>query len=378
MRMLNVLLAFAFCAGMACADSVTLKSGSIMKGRIVSENATSIQLEPAGSAEGSVVELPKDSVASITRVTGRQIIVHQLQTPTARPAAQAAPNSAAAQPPPAVAPVPTNPLTAAERFAAAKRFEQAVEVIAGVYDATNASLSELQKAKSLQEDFFARWLADLNMESNLSAGKIETLRNKITTLTAKITTTQQRDDANKSAPTLRNNHYDGAGHLIYGSSYYYRSSGPSYVAMGSASELLAAKGDIQKAEKDLAQEEQAQITIKGKVERATNLQARNLALATNAISQREAEQAKLAEAVRQAELAKQAEQAKQAEEKAAVVAHNAPATEVAKVTTPITAPQSSPAPEDTNKTWLDRNWKWLLVGLGVIVVAKSVGLIKFG
>ena len=379
MRMLNVLLAFVFCAGIACADSVTLKSGSIMKGRIVSENATSIQLEPAGAAEGSSMELPKDSVVSITRVTGSKIIVQQLQAPTACPAAQAVQNSAAAQPPAAVASVPTNPLTAAERYAAAKRFEQAVEIIAGLYVSTNASLADLQKAKSLQEEYFSSWLASLNLESNLSGAKVDTLRNKITTLTAKITTAQQRDDANKSAPVARRYHYDGAGHLVNDYPYYYyRDSGPRYVAMGASSELMAAKSEIQKAEKELELEQQNQISIKGKIDGVTNLQTRHLALATNAISQREAEQAKLAEAVRQAELAKQAEQAKQAEEIASAIAQNSPATESAKVTVPITAPQSSPAPEDTNKTWLDRNWKWLLVGLGVIVVAKSVGIIKFG
>ena len=79
----------------------------------------------------------------------------------------------------------------------------------------------------------------------------------------------------------------------------------------------------------------------------------------------------------QAELAKQAELARQAEAKAPTVAQSSSAPKIEKETPVNPPPQTTPTTPDTNQSWFDRNWKWILVGLGVIVAAKVLGIIKF-
>lgn len=368
MRVLKVLFALALCAGIARADSVTLKSGSIMKGRIVSENATSIQLEPAGAAEGSIMELPKDSVASITRVTGSQIIVQQLRPPPAKPAEQTATKSTPIQGPGELS--PTDTLAAAERLAAGKRFEQAIRAVSKLYTATNASLADVQRARVLQDDWFGHWADAVNAQLKETVALTSRTEDKIKAQREKLDVLQKQLSDQRATHIVTVND-----HTVNG--YVYRSRqttvGPAYVPIGAQGLHMQAENELKKQQQELEKNQQSQEALTKQTNTIAALQGEFTELATTNVDRLKAKAAQ--------ELAAMQQIAKQAESMGTTQQTNATQSSQEQVATaPVVAPPQTASHETPSNEipWLYRNWKWVGGVLGVVVVAKFLGIIKFG
>ena len=327
-------VALLIVTGCACADSIRLKNGSVINGKIISESASSIQIEPQGTAHGNIFEVEIIRIASLTKTVNGQTVLRGFVQPPLQRASQSVTNA------PVLASIsaPVQGSMFVDTFEYAGRLidlghiEQAIQVVSALYFSTNTTIADLQKLQSLQEGCFCRWLSTLSNRWRSATGKIENLQMRIANVAAQ--------DHGGGAVVMGSTpyHWDGHGHIVY-EKYPYYTSAPT-VPIGRTSDKMAAESVVRGAQQELEIEQQNCIVLQGKLQTLSDFHNKCVSWVADALGVMLARQA---EVLRVAAIAK---------------------------------PPDSSRSSQSEQTWFDRHGTWVFIGVGVILIGGFLGAFK--
>ena len=230
--------------GVVSADSIRLKNDTVINGKIISEDATTIQIEPTGMPAGSLLGFDKENIASLTKTVGGKTVLVGLIPLIKKPVAKAVLLSE-----------PSDIFDYADKLIEAGNITKAVKAIDSLYSETNPPLNKLQKLGSIQDAYFHRWIEVFNSQITVSVAKSDGSKARLGTPVPFVKTIRGNGYDNGDYPV----HYDGYGHLIRPSRYY--NYEPRYIAMGQDSDKMVYENNLRKAQQEIEDEQKRQAKI---------------------------------------------------------------------------------------------------------------------